>query len=173
MPSGHAVRLLVEACAGVEAAHAMGVIHRDIKPSNFFVTDEGALKVMDFGIAKATTVDDGGLKTRAGSVLGTPQYMSPEQASDSAQVTAATDIYALGVVAFELLTRTRPFDGGGIVNILLAHVNKPPPEPRSRNPAIPPGLEAVVLRCLEKRPEDRYASCRALAAALAPFQSEG
>lgn len=165
LPPARVAKLLAGAARGLGAAHKLGVVHRDIKPGNIFVTEGDEVKVMDFGIARAR-LDDEGVQTRTGVVLGTPQYMAPEQAQDSSKVTALTDIYALGVVAFELSTGQRPFDEPGLVATMMAHVTKPPPRPRALNQAVPPALEKVILRCLEKKPSKRFPDAASLAAAL-------
>ncbi len=161
-----ALRLLVQSCAGLYAAHSQGIIHRDVKPDNFFVTDEGVVKLMDFGIAKGKSAAGQSGLTVAGFIAGTPAYMSPEQISNFGSVTHLTDLYALGVMAFELLTGTLPFEHEEMMPLLLMHQTVEPPSPRSRNPSIPAELDAIVLRLLAKRPEDRFADCRALATAL-------
>ncbi len=152
---------LVQACEGLAAAHAQGIIHRDIKPDNFFVTDDGVLKVVDFGIAKAGASE--GL-TQAGFMAGTPGYMSPEQINNFTAVTHLSDIYALGIVAFEMFTGAVPFGGDDLMPILMAHLNEVPPTPTSRGAKISAELEAVILRLLEKDPARRIQSCAELGA---------
>jgi len=163
MPIARTIDFLLQACAGLQAAHDRGIVHRDVKPENFFVTEHGVLKVMDFGIAKRQTTR--GL-TVAGMIAGTPDYISPEQINDFASVSPATDLYALGVIAYELLTGTVPFSADELMGLLMMHLTDPPPPLRSRNPAVPERIEAIVLKLLEKRPADRYASCNALAREL-------
>jgi eukaryotic-like serine/threonine-protein kinase len=163
MQIGRAIEFLLQACAGLQAAHDRGIVHRDVKPENFFVTEHGVLKVMDFGIAKRQTTK--GL-TVAGMIAGTPEYISPEQINDFGSVSAATDIYALGIIAYEMLTGTVPFVSEELMQLLMMHVSDPPPPPRSRNPSVPERMEAIVLKLLEKRPADRYASCNQLAREL-------
>jgi serine/threonine-protein kinase len=143
------------------------VIHRDIKPENCYITRDGTLKVMDFGIAKlqaATGV------TATGMIAGTAAYMAPEQAMNFRGVTASADVYSLGVVAYELFTGSLPFQHPEMMPLLLMHSRDTPPPPRARNPAIPEALEKVVLRCLEKEPGRRFASCRELAGRLAEIR---
>ncbi len=163
-----ALGLLVQACSGLQAAHDAGVIHRDIKPDNLFVTDAGLLKVMDFGIAKQFAVSG---VTVAGAIAGTPLYMSPEQIGSFSTVTHATDLYALGVCAYEMFTGAVPFAHPELVPLLMMHVNERPAALRSKNPSIPPDLEAVVLRLLEKDPLQRFASARECGVALEAIRS--
>ena len=158
-----ALGFLIQACHGLQAAHDAGVIHRDVKPDNFFVTDDGVLKVMDFGIAKQYETPG---VTVAGSIAGTPLYMSPEQIGNFSAVTSLTDIYALGVCAYEMFTGQVPFFHAELVPLLMMHVNTPPRPPRERNPHVPAALEAAILRLLAKEPKQRYQSCRELAQEL-------
>ena len=158
-----ALDYLVQACRGLQAVHDAGVVHRDVKPDNFFVTDAGVVKVMDFGIAKHHATPG---VTVAGSIAGTPQYMSPEQIGDFSKVTHATDLYALGVCAYELFTGAPPFTHAELVPLLMMHVNQAPEPPRKKNPAVPEGLERVILRLLAKDPSRRFPSCTALAEEL-------
>lgn len=158
-----AVDLLVQACAGLSAAHERGIVHRDIKPENFFVSKGDVLKVMDFGIAKRT--ESPGL-TRAGFIAGTPTHMAPEQIQDFAKVTHLADLYALGVVAYQLFTGALPFTHDDLVPLLMMQVNEPPPTLRSQNPDLPEELEELTLRLLAKNPADRVQSCRELSIEL-------
>jgi serine/threonine-protein kinase len=144
-----------QAALALGAAHEAGVVHRDVKPANILVTPDGTVKLTDFGIARAV---DGSGHTQTGEVLGTPHYLSPEQALGEA-ATGASDLYALGVVAHELLTGRRPFDKGTPVATALAQVNDtPPPLP----PHVPPGLRSLIEQCLAKQAADRPASAREL-----------
>jgi len=158
-----ALGYLIQACHGLQAAHDAGVIHRDVKPDNFFVTDDGVLKVMDFGIAKQYETPG---VTVAGSIAGTPLYMSPEQIGNFSAVTPLTDIYALGVCAYEMFTGQVPFFHAELVPLLMMHVNTPPKPPRQRNPRISAALDAAILRLLAKDPRQRHQSCRELAQEL-------
>ncbi len=173
------VRIVEQLCAALGAAHRTGVVHRDIKPDNVFVTARGSepdfVKVLDFGVAKLTT---GRLAknpdTFAGAVIGTPGYMAPEQAS-GLEVDGRADLYAVGTVLYELLAGRRPFEPTNLGTWAVDLIVRPPPPLPETTPAgepIPPGLAAVVLRCLEKAPEDRFASMDALAEALRPFARE-
>jgi len=143
----------VQVCAALTVAHGYGIIHRDIKPQNIVLTPDGAIKVMDFGIARAVDSD----ATQTGSVLGTAQYVSPEQAQGR-RLGPESDLYSLGVVLYELSTGRLPFDGDTPVSVALKHVNDVPVPPRSVNPQIPPALEAVILKAMEKDPTRRYRS---------------
>jgi tetratricopeptide (TPR) repeat protein len=160
--------LLVQACHALQIVHEQGVIHRDIKPDNFFITDQGVLKVMDFGVAKRHSASRG--LTRAGMMAGTPQYMAPEQANNFGGVTHLADIYALGCIAYQMFTGVVPFDAEEVLPILVAHMSQAPEPPSQRNPAIPAELETVILRLLAKKPEARVQSCRELAAILSSIR---
>ena len=132
-------------------AHRRNVIHRDLKPHNVILDDEDNVKVTDFGIARAGASDI----TEVGAIMGTAQYLSPEQAQGR-PVTEASDLYSIGVVLFEMLTGRAPFDGDSAVAVALKHVNQPAPSPREIVPELPPELEAVVLKALAKDPAQRY-----------------
>ena len=174
-----AIAVLAQVCAALGAAHDQGVVHRDIKPSNIVLTpwidDDGRpgelVKVLDFGIAKiqAHDADDGPPADRSltleGDVSGTPEYMSPEQA-EGRRVDARSDVYACGVLLYQLLTDDVPFWGDTPLATLVKHVGTPPPPVRAAAPHVSPELEAIVTRCLAKRPDDRYPTARALRTAL-------
>ncbi len=162
-----ALGYLVQACHGLQAAHEAGVVHRDVKPDNFFITNDGVLKVMDFGIAKQYATPG---VTVAGSIAGTPSYMSPEQIGNFSSVSHLTDLYALGVCAYEMFTGRVPFNHPELVPLLMLHVNAQPEPPRKLNPSLPAELEAVVLRLLAKDPAQRYQSCRELSLALSAIR---
>jgi serine/threonine protein kinase len=164
------VRLLGQVTSALAAAHRAGIIHRDLKPQNIMVTrgaggDEIA-KLLDFGIAK--TIDQSGTQlTSTGLSLGTPHYMAPEQASGS-NVDARTDIYSLGVILYEMLVGTVPFDDPSTPAVLVKHLSEPPMRPSERRPdlELPPALEAIALRCLEKSPDARFQTADELRAAI-------
>jgi serine/threonine-protein kinase len=156
-----AIDLTEQILRAVRAAHRDGIIHRDLKPHNVILDEDGRPKVTDFGIARRGASD----MTATGSILGTAHYIAPEQAQGEV-ITPRTDLYAVGVVLYEMLTGRTPFEGDSAVSIALAHVNNEPRSPRSIVPAVSPALDAVVLRALAKRPSDRFADADAFLAAL-------
>jgi serine/threonine-protein kinase len=158
LPVPVGLRIAKQMCQGLEAAHRQGVVHRDIKPHNMLILPEsGELKIMDFGIARASKMDPGesGL-TMAGTVMGTPDYIPPEQAQGH-PADYRSDLYSMGVVLFEVFTGTLPFKGDSAMKVVIAHIQQTPPRLRKLNPAIPEELEAIILRCMEKDPARRYA----------------
>ena len=152
------VSISVQILEALRFAHRRDVIHRDIKPQNIIVDNEGRVKVTDFGIARAGSAST---MTEAGSILGTAHYLSPEQAQGQ-QVEAASDLYSLGVVMYEMATGKLPFDGDNPVSIAMQHVHDQPVSPRSIAPDVPENLEAVILRALGKRPTERYLTAQAM-----------
>ena len=146
------------------AAHAQGVVHRDVKPNNVMLARDGTVRLLDFGLARGSGIDVTTL-TRTGTMLGTPGYMSPEQ-FDAHGVDERSDLYSLGVVLFEMLTGRLPFRGQTPIAVALAHKSETPPLPRTLRPGVPAWIERIVMRCLEKEPEKRYASALELAAEL-------
>ncbi|HEV7507787.1 MAG TPA: serine/threonine-protein kinase [Thermoanaerobaculia bacterium] len=159
VPRQQAVTWADQALAGLGYAHQKGIVHRDVKPANLLLNENGEVVVADFGIARA---DSGPGLTTTGIAIGTPQYMSPEQILTPDQIDRRSDIYSMGVVLYELLTGRKPFDSGSQFSVLQAHVTEPPPPLRGIDPSISPALEAVVMRALAKKPEDRYPACDAL-----------
>ena len=166
LPPDWTLHVLAQSAEGLSAAHRAGVVHRDIKPGNLMVRPDGVVKLTDFGIAQAR---DAAPLTRTGMVVGTAQYLSPEQAQ-GLEVTAASDVYSLGVVAYECLSGERPFDGASQVAIALAHINRPPPP----LPAdVPPAVRLLVERALAKDPADRFPDGGAFAEAIRRVASGG
>jgi eukaryotic-like serine/threonine-protein kinase len=176
-----AVDVAIQTASALGAAHAKGIVHRDLKPDNLFlVADEmnpgrQRVKVLDFGIAKLRgDIAGDSVKTSAGSIMGTPPYMSPEQCRGIVEeVDHRTDVYALGIILYEMLCGAPPFVSSGYGEVLVMHLTQPPPPPRSKNPAIPEGLEQTMLRTLAKRPEERFASMAELQTALGRVPTAG
>jgi serine/threonine-protein kinase len=170
-----AVALLLQVCEAVAEAHASGIVHRDLKPENLFLTrtvgGTPKMKVLDFGVSKAVSlVNDPRAKlTRTRAVLGSPLYMPPEQLRSSRDVDVRGDVWALGVVLFELLTSRSPFEAETMPELCLKVVSEPPLSLAALRPGLPPGLVGVVDRCLEKDRNLRYANAAELALALEPF----
>jgi serine/threonine protein kinase len=161
-PHEQALDWLEQAGSALDAAHAEGVVHRDVKPANLLLDRRGRVRVADFGIASAAGFDS---LTQTGTVLGTASYLSPEQAQGK-RATAASDRYALGVVAFELLTGRRPFAGESLAAEAVAHVAGEVPSVTEFDPSLPRGLDAVFARALAKDPDARFDSAAELVAAL-------
>ena len=162
IPSDEAIPWFKQALLGVGAAHRAGIIHRDIKPSNLMLNTHSIVKVMDFGIAKV--VGERGL-TRTGSQVGTVYYMSPEQIKGE-HVDVRSDIYSLGVTLYEMLTAHVPFASNTDFRVLTDHVQTPPPLPSTFYPYIPKGIENIVLKALEKNPDDRFQNVEEFGSAL-------
>jgi len=161
LPPRKGIAIGRQICAGLGEAHAQGIIHRDLKPENVMLDLDGNVKLMDFGIAHTVHVTG----TLTDVIVGTPAYMSPEQA-EGKQVSAASDIYSLGLVLFELFTGSPAFTGDTPVAVALKHIREVPPRPIVLEPNVPPGIEAIILKCLEKDPARRYASAEQLEEAL-------
>ena len=163
LPVRQALELALAVANGLAFAHDQGLVHRDVKPQNVLLSREGEVKVTDFGIARSLHVDHG--VTQTGTVLGTGEYLAPEQASGQ-PVSAATDVYSLGVVLWELLAGEVPFFGDNFVAVALRHVNEPAPHLRERRPDVSLRLDAAVGRALAKDPVGRFPSMKAFAKEL-------
>jgi serine/threonine-protein kinase len=177
LPIGEAVGFILQATDALVEAHALGIVHRDLKPSNLFLTERAdktpLLKVLDFGLSKITgssadadTLDE---VTGAGRIMGSPRYMSPEQIRSTRTVDGRSDIWSMGLILHELLTGRPVFGARSRTEALALVLNKEPPALSSLRPEVPFGIEQAVLRCLQKAPENRFATIKELADALAPF----
>ena len=177
LPAGRVIYLLRQACSAVSDAHAAGLIHRDLKPANLFVSERGGMcdfvKVLDFGLVKLAQEPEAAKITSDHVVSGTPLYMSPEQAVGDPGLDGRTDMYALGAVAYYMLTGRPPFDGATPVAVMIAHASKEVEPPSKHCDDIPADLEAVVLKCLAKKPSDRYTDMLALNKALDDCDAAG
>lgn len=160
MPIDEIVRIGKSIASGLDYAHRQGIIHRDIKPSNILIAKDGRVLLGDFGMA--LDVRDGSM----GNIFGTPHYISPEQARRSADAVPQSDLYSLGVILYEILTGTVPFNDPSPASIALQHISEPPPLPRSINPELSVEIEKVILKALEKEPQSRYPTGAKLMAAI-------
>ena len=164
MPAQRAIETIADACQALNFSHQHGIIHRDVKPANIMISKTGAVKVMDFGIARAIA-DSGHSVTQTAAVIGTAQYLSPEQARGDT-VDARSDVYSLGCVLYEILTGEPPFIGDSPVAVAYQHVREDPVPPSQRHAGISPELDAVVLKSLAKNPENRYQTAAEMRADL-------
>jgi serine/threonine-protein kinase len=175
LPVARALPIFLQICRALGAAHQRGIVHRDLKPENVFILkrNDGSdfVKVLDFGIAKGPGTPDAKRLTRAGSIIGTPEYMSPEQAS-ATNIDQRSDVYAFGVLAYETLTGRLPFDGETPLATLMKHQSDAPVPPRRLRPELPSDVEELVLRALVKRPEGRQQSMQELAHEIARVAAE-
>lgn len=160
LPRQQVVRIVRDIAAALDFAHANGVIHRDVKPSNIMITADGQAILTDFGLALSAS------EGTIGNTFGSAHYMSPEQAISSAAVVPQSDLYSLGVVTYQLLTGRVPFDDPSPMSVALKHINEAPPPPRRYNPALTSEVERVLLRALEKKPQDRFPTGEAMSSAL-------
>jgi serine/threonine-protein kinase len=158
-----ALAILLQVCAGLDFAHSRGIVHRDIKPANVRVLEDGTVKIMDFGVAKSIAAES--QLTQNGVALGTAGYLAPEQLSGK-PLDPRTDLFSLGVMAYEMVTGVRPFTGPNLSNIIYQILNQKPAAPRQLNAACPERLERAILKALAKDPADRYADVREFAADL-------
>ncbi|MEP6469671.1 MAG: Stk1 family PASTA domain-containing Ser/Thr kinase [Chloroflexota bacterium] len=162
-----AVRIALGVASALEAAHRRGLVHRDVKPGNILITDDGDVKVTDFGIARAVAEAS---MTVTGTTLGSVHYFSPEQARGD-EVTGVSDVYALGIVLYEMLTGRRPFEGDSPAAVALKRLSEDPPPPSTYRP-VPSGLSAIVMRALQREPRDRFPDAGSFAEALRVWQKD-
>lgn len=170
LPLGVGLQIAKQACAGLFAAHEQGVVHRDVKPQNIMLTPHSEVKIMDFGIARPQEREG---VTQAGMVMGTPDYMSPEQAQGSAHLDHRSDIYSLGVVFYEMFSGKLPFTGETPMRVAMKHIQDQAPSLRSVNPQVPSSIEALVARCMEKSPAKRFDSLVDVLARLRAIRTVG
>jgi serine/threonine-protein kinase len=177
LPPGRVVYLFRQVCAGLAEAHGLGMVHRDLKPANVFVAVRGGewdvAKVLDFGLVKLTSDPEAAALTADMVVSGTPLFMAPEQAAGEGTLDARADLYALGAVMYCALTGRPPFEGRSPFAVMMAHARDPVTPPRAVRPDVPADLERVVIRCLAKRPEDRFPTATALREALSACACAG
>ena len=169
LPVERAIEIARSVAMGLGAAHRRGIVHRDVKPQNIMVNDDGLVKLTDFGIASMYKDADAERLTTTGMTLGTVQYYAPEQAQGE-MVRPSADVYALGIVMYEMLTGQPPFDGDTPVAVAMKHIQEQPEPPSRLNPRIPPTLERIIMKCLSKDPAARYRDGDELAATLTNFQ---
>jgi serine/threonine-protein kinase len=171
VPAARVVNFLQQACRGLQEAHSIGLIHRDIKPANLFVAQRGGqydvVKLLDFGLVKPVAEMLSSGLTQEGAISGTPLFMSPEQARGTSGLDARSDIYSLGAVGYTLLCGHPPFERTNPLDVLIAHARDEAAPPSTLRADVPADVERVILRCLAKRPEDRFQDATSLEQALA------
>ncbi len=166
LPLARALAIAGELCEGLAAAHAVGVIHRDLKPDNIMIAVDGSVAITDFGIARAASPGGHSATATLGTTLGTPAYMAPEQVEGAPDVDERADLYAVGVMLFEMLTGELPFSGASAITVAAARLDGPPPDPRSVRPSLDSRLAELVMRCMARMPGDRFASASELGAGM-------
>ncbi len=154
------LKIVAQIGSALDYAHSQGIIHRDVKPGNIMLTTQGRAYLTDFGLVRDLAIPT------LGEIFGSPHYISPEQAVSSAKAVPQSDLYSLGIIIYEIAAGRLPFDEGHPNDIALMHIAQPPPPPRQFNPALPPSIEAVILKSIEKHPSERYQSGAALFEAL-------
>jgi serine/threonine-protein kinase len=164
LPVRRAMEIVADVCGALDFSHRHGIVHRDIKPANVMITDAGAIKVMDFGIARAVA-DNAATVTQTANVIGTAQYLSPEQARGEA-VDARSDVYSTGCLLYELVTGAPPFQGDSPVAVAYQHVRENPTTPSSRNAGVPPAVDSIIMKALAKNQLNRYQSAGEMRADL-------
>ncbi|GIW81007.1 MAG: hypothetical protein KatS3mg105_2814 [Gemmatales bacterium] len=175
LPVGQACDFIRQAAVGLQHAHEKGMVHRDIKPGNLFATKatdaqgKPIIKILDMGLARAEEFDDQTALTKVGTVVGTPEYLAPEQALDSHRVDSRADLYSLGCTFFYLLTSRPPFKGSGVMDVLIKHRAVPPPDVRELRPEVPQAVAEIIQRLLAKTPDERFQTPQQLVEALQPL----
>jgi serine/threonine protein kinase len=176
LPMEQAVDYVMQALEAVAEAHTLNIVHRDLKPSNLFVVQRAdgqtSIKVIDFGISKSVGDSDQTAFTQKHSILGSPEYMAPEQALGEVEVDARADLWSMGIVLYELLSGTCPFQGADYIETLRMVVRDDPPSLAAKCPHLPPQIEAIIRRCLQRDRDKRYQTAGELARALFPFGSQ-
>jgi serine/threonine-protein kinase len=165
------LKIIWEVCSGMKAAHQVQVVHRDLKPPNILIGEAGMVKIVDFGLAAASSNLDTRL-TKTGALVGTPLYMAPEQV-ESRKIDARTDIYSLGIIMYEMFTGRPPYLGDNSMSVLFKHVEGKAVPPRDRNPRIPPQLEVVIMKAMAVDPEQRFQTMDELRRSLMVLSKEG
>jgi serine/threonine-protein kinase len=168
MPLGRAIGFGIDICTGMEVAHQVGIVHRDLKPANVLINNEGLLKIVDFGVAAAQREGDTQL-TKTGYVIGSPKYMAPEQILGK-KVDQRADVYALGVILYEIMTGVPPYARGDHMSVMYQHVQGKARPPREINPGLPAGLPEVIMQAMSVDKDKRYQTMQELRVALEKFR---